>query len=189
MSFSTLNLSQIKSIRKAADSHFICVMIAAQFGALRKLMLETKQDSELPEFLWIGSSLPWPGHPHSLTNHWTMGYFKCPLRISNSLERLHWVEAYYKEFKHLELDTKGMVSLIPLIRMLPTWARRLFLHYDYALYNVSLFFASLMLSPKPHYLLGRQVKKLYLPLECSDVIPTGRRHMFALRFITYAISI
>lgn len=103
-----------------------------------------------------------------------MGYFKCPLRISDPLQRLRWVEAYYREFKQAEYDTKGFFALLPLLRLIPTWARRLFLYYDFALYNVSLFFASLMLSSKKHYLLGRPVKKLYLPLACSDLIPVGK---------------
>lgn len=70
MSLTTLDLGTVKMIRKATDVHFICLMISAQFGALRRLMVETKKESELPEFLWIGSSLPWPSHPHALTNHW-----------------------------------------------------------------------------------------------------------------------
>lgn len=174
MSLATFDLNTVKLIRKATDSHFICLMISAQFGALRRLMLETQVEQELPEYLWIGSSLPWPNHPHALTNHWTMGYFKCPLRLADPLQRLRWVEAFYRDFRKTEYDTKGTLALAPLLRLLPTWARRFFCRYDFALSNVSLFFASLMLSSKKHYLLGREVKKLYLPLECTDVIPCGK---------------
>ncbi|CAL8102881.1 unnamed protein product [Orchesella dallaii] len=173
MSFATLDLNTVKMIRKATDTRFICLMVAAQFGALRKLLLETMSEKELPENLWIGSSLAWPNHPLHLTNHWTLGYFKCPIRMSDPLQRLRAVEAFYRDFKENNTDIKGMYSLMPLIRILPAWARRLFLRYDFALKNVSFFFASLMLSAKKHYLLGRPVKKLYLPLACPDVVPVA----------------
>ncbi|ODN03602.1 hypothetical protein Ocin01_03093 [Orchesella cincta] len=173
MSFATLDLQTVKMIRKATDTHFICLMLAAQFGALRKLLLESMSESELPENLWIGSSLAWPNHPLSFTNHWTMGFFKCPVKMRDPLERLRAVESFYREYKAKETDTKGMFSLMALLRMLPTWARRFFCHNDFALTNLSFFFASLMLSAKQHYLLGRKVKKLYLPLACPDVVPVA----------------
>lgn len=74
MSFATLDLNTVKKIRKATDTHFVCLMISAQFGAMRRLLLETKSEKELPEFLWVGSSLPWPQHPRKLTNHWYKKY-------------------------------------------------------------------------------------------------------------------
>lgn len=170
-SFASLDLESLKVIRRATDSHFVCLMITAQLGALRRLMLETMHDSELPKYLWIGSSLPLPNHPHILTNHWTMGYFKCPVRLEDPLKRLQFVENFYRKFKRQELDIKAFLFVFPFLRILPTWARRFLIYNDVGLQNASLFFGSLMLSTKTHQLLGREVKKLNVALINPDILP------------------
>lgn len=58
--------------------------------------------------------------------------------------------------------------------MLPAYVRRFFLRYNPCINNISFFFASLLLSSKQHYLLGRRVKKLYLPLALPDLCPIGK---------------
>ena len=104
-----------------------------------------------------------------------MGYLKCPVRLADPLQRLHWLEAFYRDYMQVEYGTKGFFTVGYILRLLPTWTRRLFFQNDFALSNVSFFFASLMLSTKKHYLLGRPVKKLYLPLAVPDVHPVGTK--------------
>lgn len=174
ISLETWDLKTLETIQKASGSHFTCLMISAQFGALRRHLLETKRLEELPEFLWIGSSLAWPNHPKTFTNHWTMSFLKCPLKIADPLERLKWLEKFYADYDKHEYDVKGILVLQPLLRLLPTWTRRWILRYDFALRNIPLFFGYLTLSTEKHSLLGRAVKKLYLSQICADVIPVGK---------------
>lgn len=174
MSFVTLNLKSIKMIRRATDCHFVCLIISAQFGALRKLLLETRKESELPEYLWTGCSLPWPNHPQSLTNHFCVGYFKCLLQLSDPLERLHSLEAYYRNFKENEHDVIAMFGVIKsLLLQVPPVLPRFLSRYDPGFNNVNLWMSPLMLSTKQHYLLGRPVKNLYLPAVIPDVMPVS----------------
>jgi len=71
ISLATLDLGDIKKLRRKTSSHFVVLLMSLMVGALRRKLLETKEESEIPDFIWTANSLPWPNHPqNSLVNHW-----------------------------------------------------------------------------------------------------------------------
>lgn len=79
MAFTRLDLSIIKEIRRKYNVHFAAVLLAIIGGTIRRYLLETKEESELPEFTTMAITLPWPSHPskqnsslesEKLCNHW-----------------------------------------------------------------------------------------------------------------------
>lgn len=176
MSFNTLDVEKIKVIRRRTKSHFISVMMALTIGALRRYLRENckARGNALPNHIWTANSLPWPGHPQTtLVNHWSGGVFQVPFKTDDSLERLLGTEQFFKYFHDMQMHKTVKRLIIPITWTLPSallrWGHSLDLYY----FRYSNAFASLLLSDKPHFMMGRRVTKLYLPLGIKDAVSTS----------------
>ncbi|CAL8101254.1 unnamed protein product [Orchesella dallaii] len=175
MSLNTLDMKKIKDVRRRTKAHFISVMMTLMIGALRRYLHDTYgKDKEIPNNIWTANSLPWPGHPrNSLVNHWTGGVFQVPFKTEDPLERLCGTEKFFKFFHDMEMHKTVKRLIIPVTWCLPSpllrWGHSLDLYY----FRYSNAFASLLLSESPHFMLGKRVKQLYLPLGIKDAVPTS----------------
>lgn len=180
MSLNTLNLQKLKDVRRRTKAHFISVMMSLTIGAIRRYLKENSKDNgeSIPNYIWTANSLPWPNHPRStLVNHWSGGVFQVPFKTDDALERLYGTEQFFRFFHDTQMHKTVKRLIIPTTWCLPSallrWGHSLDLYY----FRYSNAFASLLLSDKPHYLLGKRVKQLYLPLGIKDAVSTSGKNL------------
>lgn len=71
LGLATLDVKPLKEIRRQTNTHFITVMMSVMIGALRQLLIEKRDEKEIPIQIYTANSLPWPNHPRTtLINHW-----------------------------------------------------------------------------------------------------------------------
>lgn len=96
MACATTALQPIKEVRRKLKVHFPAIVFGLQAGVIREALMDgcgssPVAESQLPENILICSSLPVVGveHPRNkLTNHWSGGYIKVPLKQSSAKLRV-----------------------------------------------------------------------------------------------------
>lgn len=97
MACGTCSLEPVREIRRKLGVNFPAVVYGLQAGVLREALINgcannsPVSEENLPENMLISTSLPVVGceHPkNKLTNHWSGGYIKVPVKLGSAKERV-----------------------------------------------------------------------------------------------------
>lgn len=79
VSFSSFPLDKLKQVRKTHGVHMASVNLTIISGAMREFLKNQMEVNDIPEFIKVGNTLPWPRHPSrdqmvpnsdKMCNHW-----------------------------------------------------------------------------------------------------------------------
>ncbi|CAL8143428.1 unnamed protein product [Orchesella dallaii] len=114
LSFTSVNLEDVKRIRRKYNVKMFSVLFTIISGALRRYLLEVEKKEVVPEEYIVGMTLPWPRHPSvqagtankdKMCNHWVVALLKVPLREPNPELRLKAIDAELHQWQEgLGLD-------------------------------------------------------------------------------------
>ncbi|CAG7722392.1 unnamed protein product [Allacma fusca] len=110
-----INLDFIRSIKQRHGVSYNAVVMTAITGGIRRIMLQ--QGKAVPEVINAGLPIPLPGHPGTMTNHWTSAFIQLPVGMKDSFQRLAKIEenlrilkgSYAPAFNHVVVSTCGAV--------------------------------------------------------------------------------
>ncbi|ODN06412.1 hypothetical protein Ocin01_00317 [Orchesella cincta] len=178
MSFSSLDLEIVKSIRRKTNAKFATIMMTAATGALKRLYMEDRQHAydSLPDQVWIESPLGIPKHPAmtkggKFCNHFTAGVFATPFRTEDRLYRLQSLE---KDF-HAYHERSGLQLMSWLLFgfywVQPVFMRRHYTNYVSFIYRFTVLYSGLMTSPTKVSLMGHPVDNIYFLQATASAFP------------------
>ncbi len=118
-SVSKSRLKAIKKLHEVSLSALITTIFAqATYKTMKKLSRRAKVSNRIHGFL----SFPLPGHPGTLTNHWSLVRIPVDVYENDPVKTLKFVE---REFETLKSSTKPLVFFyaMKLSSMFPTYLR------------------------------------------------------------------
>jgi hypothetical protein len=159
LSSTTMDIRLIKNIRKGTGCRVLPILFAAQAQAFSDLAKELGY-TQLPTSYSPAFSVPVANHPGIsglLCNHWTSGQLRVSLDEEMSpLEKLRQTQKSFEVYFGQRLDLVALQITTKILSVLPTALNRKILQTQFGGSQLNLL-TSMVLSPKPYFLLGHKV--------------------------------
>ncbi|ODM90971.1 hypothetical protein Ocin01_15710 [Orchesella cincta] len=133
MACGTCDLVPVREIRRKLghDIHFPAIIYGLQIGVMRQCLLNSKlvDVDAIPEHVLLSTSLPvlkGKSHPRNkLTNHWSGGYVRIPLKTASAKERILECNRSLELLMKREGTYITWKYLAFLLWLFPTWFHRI----------------------------------------------------------------
>ncbi|CAL8143427.1 unnamed protein product [Orchesella dallaii] len=178
MGFTTVNLEDVKRIRRNYGVKLASVLLTIMTGAMRRYALEVEGREEIPEEFLGALTLPWPKHPtrqpgtrnkDKLCNHWVTGFLKLPLKEQDPEVRVKTIEAGIHLWQEeLGLDKFMGRIMLPLMWLVPRLMGEDEIGLDAGSGGGV---TSLVGSEQEYTLLGKRVKNVFPWMVITDTTP------------------